>query len=247
VVHAPAGRARTRRSARPSNYLHGARLRILKEVCGDLDLELVQLGAPSTPTVEPEAALADADIVVGYGRSVLEGMAMGRAAYVWDYAGGDGWVTPESYPALEADGFSGAATDAIIDADRLRADFARYRPELGAVGFDLIRTHHSATEHAEALVELLGGASAPTSEDVLETLSRLVRAECRAAIRADRLEAETRRLLEEREAQRARADAAEAQRARADAAEAQLDTLLRSRSWRLAAPLRRARALLSRR
>ncbi|HEX6229156.1 MAG TPA: hypothetical protein VFZ41_06800 [Solirubrobacterales bacterium] len=242
-----ASRRRARRVLLASNYLHGARLRILEEVCGDLGLELVQLGAPSTPTVEPEAALADADIVVGYGRSVLEGMAMGRAAYVWDYAGGDGWVTPESYPALEADGFSGAATDAIIDADRLRADFAGYRPELGALGFDLVRTHHSATEHAEALVEVLGGASAPASEDVLETLALLVRAEYRAAVRAEGLEYETRRLLKEREAQRARADAAEAQRARADAAEAQLDTLLRSRSWRLAAPLRRARALLSRR
>ena len=32
-------------------------------------------------------------------------------AYVWDTRGGDGWVTPETYPALEADGFTGAATD----------------------------------------------------------------------------------------------------------------------------------------
>ena len=83
--------------------------------------------------------MADADIVVGYGRSVLEAMALGRAAYVWDIAGGDGWVTPETYPTLEADGFSGAATDPIIDADRMRADFASYGPELGAFGFDLVR------------------------------------------------------------------------------------------------------------
>ncbi len=125
-----ASRRRARRVLVLSNYLDGARLRLLEEVCGDLGLELVRVGSFGTPTVAPQAAIADADIVVGYGRSVLEGMAMGRAAYVWDYAGGDGWVTPESYPALEADGFSGAATDAVIDADRLRLPARAWRPRL---------------------------------------------------------------------------------------------------------------------
>ncbi len=220
-----------------SNRPNRARFRLLEEVCGDLGLELAQIGSSSgTPTIAPQGAIADADIVVGYGRSVLEGMAMGRAAYVWDWAGGDGWVTPESYPALEADGFSGAATDAVIDADRLRADFAAYRPELGAVGFDLVRRHHSANDHAERLVDLLGGASAPASEDSLETLAQLVRLEARAAIRVDRLETENGLMWEEAQAQRARADAAEEWR----------DAVLRSRSWRLAAPLRRTAAFLRR-
>jgi hypothetical protein len=232
-----ASRRRARRVLMLSNYLNGARLRLLEEVCGDLGLELVRVGSSSTPTVAPQAAIADADIVVGYGRSVLEGMAMGRAAYVWDYAGGDGWVTPESYPSLEADGFSGAATDAVIDADRLRADFACYRPELGAFAFDLVRMHHSATDHAEALVDLLGGATAPASEDALETLALLVRLESRAAIRVDGLEFENGRMWEE----------LQELRARAGAAEEQADVVLQSRSWRFAAPLRRAAAYLRRR
>jgi hypothetical protein len=246
-----ASRRRARRVLLLSNYLTGARLRLLEGVCGDLGLELVRVGSAGTPTVGPQAAIADADIVVGYGRSVLEGMAMGRAAYVWDYAGGDGWVTPESYPALEADGFSGAATDAVIDADRLRADLAGYRPEFGAFGFDLVRMHHSATKHAETLVDLLGGASAPAPEDALETLARLVRLESRAAIRVDGLEFENRHIWEEREALRARAEAAEevaaTELARRIEGEERLDTVLQSRSWRLAAPLRRAAAYLRRR
>ena len=176
-----AARRRARRVLLVSNYLNGAPLRMLENVCGDLGLELVKLGASGTPTLKPQGEMADADIVVGYGRSVLEAMALGRAAYVWDHAGGDGWVTPETYPTLEADGFSGAATDPVIDADRMRADFASYGPELGAFGFDLVRKHHSAYDHAELLVKLLDDASVSTaSDDVLETVARLVRLEARS-------------------------------------------------------------------
>lgn len=249
-------RRRARRVLILSNYLHSDRLRTIEHVCESLGLELVRHGGPGTRTIEPQAALADSDIVVGYGRSLLEGMAMGRAAYVWDHAGGDGWVNPESYPALEADGFSGGATDAVIDADRLREDLAGYRPELGEVGYDLVRNHHSATEHAEALVNLLGDAPSPTGDDNhVETLALLVRAETRALIRADRLEFEWRRISEERETERAGAEGVErqlrnlgeAERARAEGVERQLRTVLRSRSWRLTAPLRNLGAWLRRR
>jgi hypothetical protein len=249
-------RRRARRVLISSNYLHGDRLRTIEHVCKSLGLELIRYGTVGTRTIEPQAALADSDIVVGYGRSVLEGMAMGRAAYVWDHAGGDGWVTPDSYPALEADGFSGGATDAVIGAERLREDFAGYRPELGEVGYDLVRNHHSATEHAETLVNLLGDALSPTGDDKhLETLALLVRAETRALIRAERLEGELRRTSEQRDAERARTEDVErqlrelleAERARTEGVERQLQTVLRSRSWRLTALLRKLGARLRRR
>lgn len=234
-------RGGTRRRARTvltlSNYLRGERLEMLERVCRDLGLELVRLGANGRPTLDPREAMAKADIVVGYGRTVLEGMAMGCAAYVWDYAGGDGWVTPETYPALEADGFSGAAFETVVDEDRLRAELADYNPELGMLGLDLVRANHSAVTHTEGLAGLLTEASAPEPEDTFETLARLVRLEARATIRADSLEAENRRMhadlggvLEDR-----------------DGTRAQLDAILRSRSWRLLAPLRRAASRVRRR
>lgn len=239
-----ASRRRARRVLVLSNYLDPDRLRLLEQVCADLDLEQTRVGAQGEARVVPQEAIADADIVVGYGRSVLEAMAMGRAAYVWERAGGDGWVTPETYAALEADGFSGAATDAVVDADRLRADFAAYRSELGTFGFDLVRMHHSAAKHAEALVGLLGRAEAPApGGDALEALALLVRAEGRATIRAGGLEFECRSLREQLDAAREAAAAAQeaeaAERTRRLAAEDFLDTILRSRSWRLMAPLRR--------
>ncbi len=232
----PASGRSTRRVVALGNRLDGPRQRILAQVCAELGFELTQLGSPATPTLAPEVALAGADIVVGYGRSVLEGMAMGCAGYVWDYAGGDGWVTAESYSALEADGFAGKATEDIIDGDRLRADFTAYRPELGAICFDLVRLHHSATEHAEALLGLLEEGTAPRPEDSLETLALMVRAEARATASTIGIETELLRVRDDREAERDRA--ADLQR--------RLDEVLGSRSWWLTAPLRRAGDLLRR-
>jgi hypothetical protein len=243
-------RSRARRVLALGNYLDADRVRMLEEACGDLGLELAHVGIRSTPNAAPQEAIADADIVVGYGRAVLEAMAMGRAAYVWDRGGGDGWVTPESYPAFEADGFSGAATDAVIDAGRLRADFAAYRPELGPIGYDLVRSHHSAAKHAEALVRLLeaGGPPdpelTPTSETALEALALLVRAEARASNRAGQLEAECRLKAEElqavREGAAAEHELAVAEREKRLAAEREAEAVIGSRTWRLTAPLRRA-------
>lgn len=251
-----ASRRRARRVLVFSNYVEADRLRLLEGACADLGLELARLGAQLGSKVDTQQAIADADIVVGYGRSVLEGMAMGRAAYVWDRGGGDGWVTPESYSALEADGFSGAATDAIVDAARLRADFASYRPELGTLAFDLVRTHHSAAKHTEALVDLLmrAGSPAPGRHDS-EALAQLVRAETRATRHAAQLEYEAKSLRKQVEESQAAADAAlreaavareaeVAERTRRAAVEDLLATVLRSRSWRLTVPLRRAGAFL---
>jgi hypothetical protein len=245
-------RFRPRSSCRPTarrllllgNYVDDGHLRLLGEVCADLGLELVRASTQVAGTVAPELAIADADIVVGYGRSALEGLAMGRATYVWGHAGGDGWITPGSYPRLEADGFSGAATDEIVDRERLRADLAAYSPELGEVGFDLVRTHHSAAKHSESLLRLLGAAEPPRPDDSAQALALLVRSETRWMERAYGAEAHSRTLNEHVENLQAWGSE---EAARRETVERELQNLLRSPSWRLTAPLRRLLAALRRR
>jgi hypothetical protein len=96
-------------------------------------------------------------LVVGLGRA---GLAAARALAG---SAADG----ANYPALEADGFSGAATGDVVDAERMRADFAAYRPELGTLGFDLVRNHHSASKHAEALLRDAAVVSRVAAEERL--------------------------------------------------------------------------------
>lgn len=240
-------RPRPRRVLVFSNYLKADRLAIVEEACDALGLELVRMGVGAVASLSPQRAIAEADVVVGYGRSVLEAMAMGRAAYVWERAGGDGWVTPESYESLEADGFSGGATEAVIDAGRMRADLAAYTPEMGTLGFDLVRNHHKASDHARALLPLLESAQPPAPKGPLEELSLLVRAETRAARRAAQLEQVMSEAEELRAALEEERRAAAAAREGSEALAGQLETLMASSSWRLTAPLRRLLSLLRRR
>jgi hypothetical protein len=258
---APA-RERARRVLAFSNYLPPDRLAMLEAACGDLGLELTSMGATSTTSLTPQQRIADADIVVGYGRSVLEGMAAGRAAYVWDHAGGDGWMTPETYPAIEANGFAGAATENIVGTERLREDFAAYRSELGPLGYDLVRKHHSAARHAEELVGVLARAQPPAVDPVNATFGILIRSEWRAEDDRIKVTAQLREKAAEVEGLAARlgevGEAGDAERRGRLAAEQRLQeserqlqeahlrlqALFGSVSWRLTAPLRRLTAAL---
>ena len=98
------------------------------------------------------AAIADADIVVAKARAALDGMACGRAVYIFDMFGGDGWVTPGCYAALEGDNFAGLATDRVIDATELARDLDEYDPRMGMANRDLVVQHHSARDHVIDLV-----------------------------------------------------------------------------------------------
>ena len=188
-------RDRPRRAVALSNYLRGSRLALLRRAWEPAGVEIVAAGDEASPTDEPELLIADADIVVGKGRALLEGMACGRAAYLFDMAGCDGWVTPASYPALEEDGFAGQATGRAARPETLRADLAEYRPEMGAANRDLATAHHGARRHTERLVELLTKATpAGPATACLDELERVTRAQWRLEDRAAGLARESDRL-----------------------------------------------------
>ena len=58
-------------------------------------LEVERIGG-SVQSYDVATAVADADIVIAKARAALDAMACGRAVYVFDVFGGDGWVTPAS-------------------------------------------------------------------------------------------------------------------------------------------------------
>jgi hypothetical protein len=171
-------RDRPRRALVLGNWLRGRRLELLEEAWGHAGLELRRAGIDGDWTDRPERVMGDADIVVAKGRAAIEGMACGRAVYVYDFAGVDGWVTPERYQALEGDNFAGRAGDDAVDPDRLRADLAAYSPAMGVANRDLAIANHGARRHAEELTGLfseLGSADAPPAGayDELARLSRI--------------------------------------------------------------------------
>ena len=243
-VFAPqvAARPVARRVLALGNRLTGERRELLEAVCGELGLDLEVAGGAQV-TADPASRIADADVVVGIGRCIVEAMAGGRAAYVWDHLGGDGWVTPERYPQLEANGFSGLGEGAV-DRARLCEDLSGYTPELGRAGRELALRHHDPRTHAAELVELLREASAPApgGDVALGELARLTatawESDLRAISRARRIDELEAALAAERE----RAARAEAERDRAEAVTRALKSTRRYRATAaLVRPLDRLR------
>ena len=234
-----------RRALLISNNPNEDRLMIVESACAAAGIDLERLGAREQIT-DPRSALAEADMVIGYGRSILEAMACGRAAYVYDWAGGDGWVTAESYPTIERDGFGGRSHGEIVDADRLRVDLRAYDPAMGPVNRDLIIAHHRANLHAQKLVELVRRITPDERRprEALVEMARLVRLEWRARDDVRSLQRENVHL---RELLRHNQGATERVVGELRESEAAVHEMRTSSSWRITRPLRSLGSLRRRR
>ncbi|MEO6858317.1 MAG: hypothetical protein ABI323_06995 [Solirubrobacteraceae bacterium] len=239
-----------------SNYVAGVRAEMIEHACRGAGLEVRWLGT-SNPSPFPEAAIADADVVIGLGRSVLEGLAAGRAGFVYGTLGADGWITPERYAAMESDGFAGMSRpEVIFDEDALTAELSGWRSDLGELGRDLVSAHHGAREHAVAILSLADeyvGSPAP-EPTMLAEIGRLIRLEWARhgeVINSQRYTAQLRAALEERDDRLAALGAdVWTLHKQLHAVNVRYEGLKTTRRYRLAAelarPLDRARALLGR-
>jgi hypothetical protein len=212
---------RPRRALLLGNYLHGERRVALTRAWEAAGVEWVQVGRPGTSSLDVRPAIAAADVVVAKSRAALEAMSCARAVYVYDAFGGDGWVTPDRYARMEADGFGGHATPNPVSPAQLAADLGEYRPEMGWVNHELVRGHHAARQHAAALVDVLRDgrpSTRPPDRSALDEVSRLSRLMWKHEVRAEAA-------VQEIEQWRARATGAETEAKR-------LRELLRTRRVR---------------
>jgi hypothetical protein len=187
----PCGRPRERpaRVLLLGNYHQSSagRVQMLREAWADAGLDWHEAGGKAQ-TLDVPQAIAQADVVVGYGRSVLEAMACGRPAYVHDHSGSEGWVTPASYERMEAGGFAVAAVRPPPDVEQLRSDIQAYRPEWGLAGHDIARTRHDARDHAAevvALIDRLGPARACAAPSTMRAVELLAESQLRAELMAE--------------------------------------------------------------
>jgi hypothetical protein len=234
---------RPQRAVLLGNY--GERNALIRQVWGEQGVEVREVGGDE-PSFDVAAAVASSDVVVAKSRAALDAMACGRAVYVYDLFGGDGWVTAEAYPALEADQFAGQATGRVIDAAALSADLDTYEPGMGTVNRDLVLQHHNARDHVVALLAAIGERAPQTRPPApLQELARLTALQWSAEATARQFRGAywglTARVSQlERDAVQATARAEQATRerdqaiGRAAAADDQLRSMRATRAWRLA-------------
>lgn len=138
------------------NYLTGPRLELVRRGCELAGIEFEQVGATAgRQTTRPEEALNGADIVFAKAKVAHEAMACGRAVYVLDHNGAEGWVTAGNYERLAADNFGGQSDPIPVSAESLARDLTEYHPAMGIANRDLIVANHAAQKHAAELIAVI--------------------------------------------------------------------------------------------
>jgi hypothetical protein len=202
-----------RRALLLGNFSLEDRRAVILRACERAGLECIERGRFGPRfTLAPEQEINQVDIVIGTGRAIIEAMACARAAFVYGYTGGDGWVTAESYPALEAVNFAQATSDdAMVTPESFVESLRGYHRSMGSSNLDLARLHHSAARHAEELVALferLSPGRVPQGTPLRE-FARMSRVQWQTESRALGLTHEARVLASRAQAAETRADAAE--------------------------------------
>lgn len=139
-----------------SNYKKWRNHRVLSAACTALGYPLRCVGAPYGRSRDMVADINDADIVVSWGRGILEGMSCGRAVISYDKMYGDGYLTHDEYFASREHNFGYEyASRYAFDVTLMQQHLQQYQPEDGTVNRSLIERYHSATAGVDDLLRMI--------------------------------------------------------------------------------------------
>lgn len=95
---------------------------IAKEIAIHYGGQLIGIGVNYQPTFEVDEIMAGVDVVFGMGRSVLEGVCMGKLGIVHGRWGTGGIINPDSAESLREVNFSGRRSPGLSSPEQLIAE-----------------------------------------------------------------------------------------------------------------------------
>lgn len=147
---------RPRRALVFSNYAHArTHLPAVLEACREAGLAVDVIGAGVNNIVTiPEKLLLDYDLVFAKAKAAMEGMAVGNAVVLCDFAGVGPMVTSAQFDELRPLNFGFEALREPLRREPLLREIARYDPADAARVRDLIRSTASLSTAVEGLVRI---------------------------------------------------------------------------------------------
>jgi glycosyltransferase involved in cell wall biosynthesis len=133
--------------------------KIIKEVSVHYGAELFGIGINFASTFEVEEIIKDVDVVIGMGRSVLEGLAMGKLGICHGRWGTGGVINPENITQIREFNFSGRNSKSILSTPQeLIEQIDRYYTQKNVDEvYKIIKKDHNAKIAAEQLIEIAKG------------------------------------------------------------------------------------------
>jgi O-antigen biosynthesis protein len=140
-----------------SNNQNARVLETIQKACERLQIKLIGIGG-TNQTLNTEDFINQADIVISLGRGILEAMACGRAVIVYDYAGGDGIVTPETIGEIRKYNFSGRIFARDYSVDDLIQEIGKYKQSMGKINREIIIKEYNAALNPDQIITICNKA-----------------------------------------------------------------------------------------
>lgn len=141
-----------------SNYLalNDPQVQVLKDVVKHYDAQFKAIGANFTGSWDLQNVIADVDVVIGMGRSVLEGFCMGKIGLVQGRWGTGGVLTPKTYETIRQSNFSGRNSEGkYATAEEIIAMIDEaISPEQFQWQKQIVEKEHSSIEAAKRFLEI---------------------------------------------------------------------------------------------
>lgn len=116
-------------------------------------LKLVRIGGDvRVPNIRDY--IKEADLVIALGRCVYESLSMGRNVVIYDYQGGDGFVTPENIYLFRQRNCSGRTNRLRYTPEQLRAEIDKYDPSFGTFFSRYILGEHDVRRAVDKYLSL---------------------------------------------------------------------------------------------
>lgn len=131
-------------------------IQLIRDVAKHYKARLTAIGQNFSQTLNPELAIKDADVVFGMGRSVLEGVAMGRLGIVFGRWGTGGVINKENIDELKVFNFSGRNSNGSTwtKEQLIEAIDKDFNPTALDWGREYVATNHNVTMIAESYVQI---------------------------------------------------------------------------------------------
>jgi len=138
-----------------SNYKKWKNYFVVNGTCKKLGLNLKCCGSPYGRCRSIHETINEADLVISWGRGILEAMACGRAVVSFDKLMGDGYLTPTAYYESRKDNFCGYLSKRTLTKDDLVGELLKYDPGCFKVNRDLILKYHDVKDGMDQILEII--------------------------------------------------------------------------------------------
>ncbi len=138
-----------------SNYKKWKNYYRVSSACRKLGLNLVCLGSPYGRRSDIETAINEADLIISWGRGILEAMSCGRAALSFDRFEGDGYINEKTYFEARQDNFSGRVFKYTFDRHTLADEILKYNADDGEKNRNLVLKYHEVHRGVDQILKYI--------------------------------------------------------------------------------------------